>query len=232
MLTGRSLSSRGDQAGWCGVHRLWGFDGRAVVFKVAEPGLTAAVWEFVSSWRRSSLAAAPALVIALHRLARRGAGEAEVDPVLKYEDLTLDLQRHEARRDGQRISLTTTEFRLLEFMMRNSTIVLSRSRILDEVWGFDAATVNCFGGGDSLEPFLEYADKGIFVWGRSSNPGADQFQGLGVGSGEDARPLFEVVASNASEWDRRGNVGLVVGATYTDDLRAVRAICPSMSAVS
>ena len=77
------------------------------------------------------------LLARIRSLARRGAGEAEVDPVLKYEDLTLDLQRHEARRDGQRISLTTTEFRLLEFMMRNSTIVLSRSRILDEVWGFD-----------------------------------------------------------------------------------------------
>ena len=102
------------------------------------------------------------------------------------------------------------------------------AKALFEVWGFDAATVNCFGGGESLGPFLEYADKGIFVWCRSSNPGADQFQDLGVGSGEDARPLYEVVAANASEWNQRGNVGLVVGATYPDELRAVRAICPTM----
>jgi DNA-binding response OmpR family regulator len=76
------------------------------------------------------------LLARLRALTRRGTvGSAE--PVLKHEDLELDLLRHQARRGQRRITLTTTEFRLLEFMMRNKTVVLSRSRILDEVWGFD-----------------------------------------------------------------------------------------------
>ncbi len=59
------------------------------------------------------------------------------EPTLQFEDLEVDLLRHAAKRGDRRIDLTTTEFRLLEFMARNATHVLSRSRILDEVWGFD-----------------------------------------------------------------------------------------------
>jgi orotidine-5'-phosphate decarboxylase len=99
---------------------------------------------------------------------------------------------------------------------------------LFETWGFDAATVNCFGGGEALEPFLEYEDKGIIVWCRSSNPGADEFQDLHVASQGGPQPLYQVIATRALEWDRRGNVGLVVGATYPAELKAVRGICRDM----
>ncbi len=102
------------------------------------------------------------------------------------------------------------------------------ARALFDVWGFDAATVNAWGGGEALEPFLEYTNKGVFVWCRSSNPGAGEFQDLGVSSGGSKRRFFEMVAQRAGDWNRRGNVGLVVGATYPMDLEVVRALCPSM----
>ena len=97
---------------------------------------------------------------------------------------------------------------------------------LFETWGFDAATVNCYGGGEAIESFLEYEDRGIFVWCRSSNPGADELQDLPVAN-EGGLPFYQVVAAHAREWDRRGNLALVVGATYPGELAAVRSICPT-----
>jgi orotidine-5'-phosphate decarboxylase len=93
-----------------------------------------------------------------------------------------------------------------------------------EGFGFDAVTVNPYLGGDSLEPFLEYEDKGVFVLCRTSNPGSVDLQDLLVGK----KHLFEVVAKKALEWNKYGNIGLVVGATYPDDLKRVRNICPDM----
>ncbi|MBI4337674.1 MAG: orotidine-5'-phosphate decarboxylase [Chloroflexi bacterium] len=99
-----------------------------------------------------------------------------------------------------------------------------------EVWGFDALTVNPYGGGDTLEPFLAYQDRGVLVWCRSSNPGAREFQDLQVAAsaGGEARPLWEWVALRAQVWDRNGNVGLVAGATYPEELRRLRGLCPEM----
>ena len=102
------------------------------------------------------------------------------------------------------------------------------ARALFDVWGFDAATVNPYAGGDSLAPFLEYGDRGVFVLCRTSNRGAGDLQDLPVDGVNGARPLYEVVAERASAWNERGNVGLVVGATYPEQLRRVRALCPGM----
>lgn len=99
---------------------------------------------------------------------------------------------------------------------------------LFDLWGFDAITVLGYTGGEALEPFLEYEDRGIFVVCRSSNEGAGEFQDLQVSSDGAGRRLFELVAERASAWNRRGNVALVVGATYPDELTTVRAICPDM----
>ncbi|MBM3944840.1 MAG: orotidine-5'-phosphate decarboxylase [SAR202 cluster bacterium] len=100
---------------------------------------------------------------------------------------------------------------------------------LFEVWGFDAATVNAYGGGESIEPFLEREDKGVFVWCRSSNPGAAELQDLKIhGAQPGAARFFERVAQAARSWNTRGNVGLVVGATYPEELAAVRRLCPDM----
>ena len=96
---------------------------------------------------------------------------------------------------------------------------------LFEVYDFDAATVNPYLGHDSLEPFLEYKDRGVLLLCRTSNPGAEDLQGLRLADG---RPLFEAVAELANRWNTRGNLGLVVGATWPEQLERIRAICPEM----
>ena len=102
------------------------------------------------------------------------------------------------------------------------------ARAVFNVWGFDAATVNPYGGGDAVEPFLEYKDRGILVWCRSSNIDAADFQDLPVIQDDRQRPFFENVALKALEWNVRDNVGLVVGATFPQQLQSVRQICPDM----
>lgn len=104
------------------------------------------------------------------------------------------------------------------------------ARALFDELGFDAATVNPYLGGDAVEPFLEREDKAAFVLCRTSNPGARDLQDLLVSQpGSEPQPLFEVVAGMARRWNSRGNVGLVVGATYPEELRRVRQICPEMT---
>lgn len=100
------------------------------------------------------------------------------------------------------------------------------ARALFETFGFDAATVNPYLGHDSLEPFMEYREKGVFILCRTSNVGSADFQALSLS--ETATPLFEIVAQRAREWNTYGNVGLVVGATYPEELRRVRQLCPEM----
>ncbi len=107
------------------------------------------------------------------------------------------------------------------------------ARALFETLGFDAATVNPYLGYDSLEPFIEYREKGVFILCRTSNAGSAHFQDLllcekSAKAGEGEKPLFEVVAQRAREWNTFGNVGLVVGATYPEELRRVRQLCPRM----
>ena len=104
------------------------------------------------------------------------------------------------------------------------------AKALFQVWDFDAATVNAYGGQDAVQPFLEYKDRGIFVWCRSSNPSAGDFQDrlmVAKEGGEEA-PLYRVMATEARRWDLYGNVGLVLGATYPQELAEVRALCPEM----
>jgi orotidine-5'-phosphate decarboxylase len=104
------------------------------------------------------------------------------------------------------------------------------ARALFDELGFDAATVNPYLGGDAVEPFLEREEKAAFILCRTSNPGARDLQDLLVAaSGSEARPLFEVVAEMAGRWNSRGNVGLVVGATYPEELKRIRQLCPQMT---
>ncbi len=105
------------------------------------------------------------------------------------------------------------------------------AKAMFEGFGFDAVTVSPYLGHDSLAPFIEYAEKGVFVLCRTSNPGSADFQELVCEDGSASggrRPLFEVVALRAKEWNEHGNIGLVVGATYADDLATVRGLCPDM----
>jgi orotidine-5'-phosphate decarboxylase len=100
------------------------------------------------------------------------------------------------------------------------------ARTLFDNFNFDATTVSPYLGFDSLEPFLSHADKGVLILCRTSNAGAVDFQSLLI-EGE-KRPLFEIVATKAAEWNTRGNVGLVIGATYPEELRLIRQNHPDM----
>jgi len=95
-------------------------------------------------------------------------------------------------------------------------------------YNFDATTVNPYLGFDSIEPFIQYRDKGVFILCRTSNAGAVDFQALRCEVEDGYRPLFELVALKASQWNIYGNIGLVVGATYPEELRLIRNSHPDM----
>ena len=82
----------------------------------------------------------------------------------------------------------------------------------------DAATVNPYLGADSIAEFTRYADRGVYVVCRSSNPGASDLQHLVAGG----KPLYLHVAEMAERLNTAGNVGLVVGATAPDQIVEVR----------
>jgi orotidine-5'-phosphate decarboxylase len=94
--------------------------------------------------------------------------------------------------------------------------------------GFDAVTVNPYLGGDALAAFLEHADRGVIVVCRTSNPGAGEFQDLLVEFEGERRPLYEAVALRARAWNTRGNVALVAGATYPQEMARLRKLCPEL----
>lgn len=92
-------------------------------------------------------------------------------------------------------------------------------------YGADVVTVNPYLGTDSIEPFLKYPEHGVFVLCRTSNPGGGDFQSLAIG----AEPLYAHVARRAAtEWNTIGECGVVVGATFPDELSAVRTIVADM----
>lgn len=94
----------------------------------------------------------------------------------------------------------------------------------------DAVTLHPYLGRDAIEPFLARADRGAVILCRTSNPGSGEFQDLAVASaGGRAEPLYRHIARKvAGEWNGRGNCGLVVGATYPQELGVVRSIVGDM----
>ncbi len=95
---------------------------------------------------------------------------------------------------------------------------------LFDLFGFDAATLSPYLGFDSIEPFIAYSNKETFLLCRTSNPSARDFQDMMI----DKQPLYEHVAFKALEWNIHGNIGLVVGATYPQELARIRQLCPTM----
>jgi orotidine-5'-phosphate decarboxylase len=90
--------------------------------------------------------------------------------------------------------------------------------------GADAVTVNPYMGEDAISPFLEYEDKCAFILCLTSNKGAQDFQLLSI----DGKPLYQLVAKKTLSWNKKGNCGLVVGATYPEQLKKVREIAKSL----
>jgi len=104
--------------------------------------------------------------------------------------------------------------------MGNTAAAYARAAF--DVWGFGAVTVNGYQGLDAVQPFLEYADRAVFVLCRTSNPSSREFQERRLETG---RMLFEEMALVATGW--AANVGLVVGATAPAELRRVRELVPA-----
>ena len=90
--------------------------------------------------------------------------------------------------------------------------------------GVHCITLNPYLGKDSIDPFLQNSQKGVFLLCKTSNPGAADLQDLVLESGE---PLHIRVAKLAQEWNTKNNIGLVVGATYPETLARVRSIAPT-----
>lgn len=94
----------------------------------------------------------------------------------------------------------------------------------------DAVTLSPYIGSDAVAPFLKYADRGVFVLARTSNPNAGEFQNLKIESADEQRLLYEEVAIAAGRWHAQGPgvCGLVVGATAPAELQRIREIAPEL----
>ena len=96
-----------------------------------------------------------------------------------------------------------------------------------ERYGADAVTLSPFMGFDSVQPYLKYQGKGAFLLCRTSNPGGDDLQNQRLASVEGTPLLYEHVARLAQgPWNLNGQLGLVVGATYPNEIERVRQIAP------
>jgi len=100
------------------------------------------------------------------------------------------------------------------------------AREVFERYSADAVTLSPFMGFDSIEPYKRYAGKGLILLCRTSNPGGDDLQARNLESGE---KLYERVARLAAgEWGRGAELGLVVGATYPQEVARVRELAPTL----
>jgi orotidine-5'-phosphate decarboxylase len=103
--------------------------------------------------------------------------------------------------------------------------------------GVDAVTINPYVGQEALLTYLERLDRFAYALCRTSNPGAADLQALRVRAAWDGdgafsapdEPLWARVAREVSTWGPGGTVGLVVGATAPEELRAVRTIAPGLA---
>jgi orotidine-5'-phosphate decarboxylase len=98
-----------------------------------------------------------------------------------------------------------------------------------ERYGADAVTLSPFMGFDSVQPYLKYHGKGAFLLCRTSNKGGDDLQNQRFASIEGQPLLYEHVAKLAQgPWNFNGQLGLVVGATYPNEIERVRSIAPTL----
>ena len=98
-----------------------------------------------------------------------------------------------------------------------------------ERYGADAVTLSPFMGFDSIAPYLKHAGKGAFLLCRTSNPGGGDLQNQRLASVEGQPLLYEHIARLAQgPWNLNGQLGLVVGATYPDEIERVRVQAPTL----
>jgi len=104
--------------------------------------------------------------------------------------------------------------------------------------GVDCITLNPYLGKDSIEPFIQNSEKGVFLLCKTSNLGSGDLQDLMVTTDNgpqtmvNGRPssvyLYEHVAKLAQQWNTKNNIGLVVGATHVEALKRVRTAAPEL----
>ncbi len=91
-------------------------------------------------------------------------------------------------------------------------------------FGFDATTINPYMGSDSIKPFIDNPEKGIFVLCRTSNQSAKELQDIE----SDKQKVYEIVANLAVKLNKNDNIGLVVGATAPSEIRKIRNSAPNL----
>jgi uridine monophosphate synthetase len=101
--------------------------------------------------------------------------------------------------------------------------------------GAHCVTLSPYLGKDSIDPFLKYPEKGVFLLCKTSNAGSGDLQDVIVNgdpqsavTGPRSMPLYEHVAHLAQTWNTKNNIGLVVGATHTEAMKRVRAAAPDL----
>ena len=94
-----------------------------------------------------------------------------------------------------------------------------------EMLGAHCITLSPYLGKDSIDPFIQKSEKGVFLLCKTSNPGSGDLQDLVLSDGD---LLYEHVAKLAQIWNAKNNIGLVVGATHIDALKRVRAAAPNL----
>jgi orotidine 5'-phosphate decarboxylase, subfamily 2 len=99
-----------------------------------------------------------------------------------------------------------------------------------ETLGADCVTLNPYLGKDSIEPFIQNQEKGVFLLCKTSNAGSMDLQNLLVmPMGSDMpMPLYIYVAKLAGQWNEKNNVGIVVGATHPQIMEMIRAAVPEL----
>lgn len=102
---------------------------------------------------------------------------------------------------------------------------LAWARMAFDYIGADAIVTAPYMGEDALAPYFARDGKGVIVLVKTSNPGSDDFQNLQLADGT---PLYLHVADRCKTWEQSypADIGMVVGATYPDQLAAVRQLCP------
>jgi orotidine-5'-phosphate decarboxylase len=97
-----------------------------------------------------------------------------------------------------------------------------------DTWGFDAVTANPYLGEDSLAPFMRRPERGVIIICKTSNPGSGDLQDIFTLDGDRQQPLYLTVAERVASWAERwpATLGLVVGATYPEELATVRRRSP------
>ena len=108
-----------------------------------------------------------------------------------------------------------------------STTATAYATAMFEMWDVDIATIYAYQGSDSVEPFLQYPGRGVYIVCRTSNPSSRDIQDLVVDGTDGQTQVFDRVAEMADRWAGSENVGLVVGATFPDDLRTLRSRHPA-----